>query len=78
MLVSELMSLLGTMPPDALVVVPGAQAEFYDALQPDEVRLRLAAEVSPQVANWFDPTHAVRAYAVIDGDEVGVPAVLIG
>ena len=55
MLVSELMSLLGTMPPDALVVVPGAQAEFYDALQPDEVRLRLAAEVSPQVANWFQP-----------------------
>jgi hypothetical protein len=78
MTVSELISMLSTMPQSALVLVPGVQAEFYDALQPDEVRLRLAAEVSPQVANWFDPTHAVRAYAVIDGDDVGVPAVLIG
>ena len=78
MLVSELMSLLGTMPPNALVLVPGVQAEFYDALQADEVRLRLAGEVSELVAHWFDPTHGVHAYAVIDGDDVGVPAVLFG
>jgi hypothetical protein len=78
MTVSELMSLLGTMPPNALVLVPGMQAEFYDTLQADDVRLRLAAEVSELVEHWFDPTHSVRAYAVIDGDEVGVPAVLIG
>ena len=78
MTVSELIAMLSEMPPNALVLVPGMQADFYDALQPDEVRLRLAAEVSPQVANWFDPTHGVRAYAAIDGDEIGVPAVLIG
>ena len=78
MLVSELMSLLGTMPHDALVLVPGLQAEFYDALQADEVQQRLAAEISELVEHWFDPTHSVRAYTVIDGDEVGVPAVLIG
>ena len=76
MLVSELIAILQTMPLSALVVVPGVQAEFYDALQADEVRLRLAAEVYSQVEHWFDPTHGVRAYAV--GGDVGVQAVLIG
>ena len=76
--VSQLIAILSTMPPDAVVLVPGVQTEFFDALQTDDVRLRLAAEVSGLVAHWFDPTHGVRAYAVIDGDEVGVPAVLIG
>lgn len=76
--VSELIAILNTMPPDAVVLVPGLQAEFYDALRPDEVRLELAAEISELIAHWFDPTHGRRAYAVIDGDEVGVPAVVIG
>jgi len=78
MLVSELMSLLGKMPPDALVVVPGQMA-YVDDLQLDGVVQTHVCELPGQrPAKWFDPFHGAISYTVCEEDEGGVPAVLIG
>jgi hypothetical protein len=77
MLVSELISLLSTMRPDALVVVPG-QLSYVDDLQLDGVLETHVCALPGQRTHWFDPMHGCVAYTQCEADEGGVPAVLIG
>ena len=78
MMVSELISILSTMPPDALVVVP-SQLAYVDDLQRDGVLETHVCELPGQrPAKWFDPNHGAIAYTQCETDEGGMPAVLIG
>jgi hypothetical protein len=78
MTVSELISILSTMRPDALVVVPG-QLAYVDDLQRDGVlETHVAVLPGQKAAKWFDPMHGALVYTQCEADEGGVPAVLIG
>ena len=78
MTVSELIAILSTMRPDAVVVVPG-QLAYVDDLQRNGVLETHVCELPGQrPATWFDPMHGAIAYTQCEADEGGVPAVLIG